>query len=148
MTRKSVFLDTSFLIASQLKNHKFFMQTQNLRGIFFEKNYNLCIHSIVMDEFWYVLIGIWKSEFGNKNNKKLYNELIKATQNVLSFENIIVLESNLNKQDIMDVVESMYRYKLRPRDTIIVNIMKKEKIKYIASFDYDFRKIPGINVLS
>ena len=155
MIKQSVFLDTNFLIATQVEKHEFFQKTKELRRTFIEKEYTLYTSPLVLDEFWYVLIGLWKaslakgasSVYQSVDSKTLYRLLKKATQNILNFKNLILLDLDLNKTEILKTVEIMNKYKLRPRDSIIVEIMKKSKIKQIASFDKDFEKVKGLTVI-
>jgi len=143
MTEKLVFLDTSFLIASQVSKHEFFERTKYLRRNFLLKQYKICTSSIVFDEFWYVLLGILKTQLGNDRNT-IYNLIQKATENVLSMDGLNLINIDLNQKGLLSVLKIMYRFKLRPRDAIIIKLMKNAKIKHIASFDKDFDKISGI----
>ena len=135
MTKKSVFLDTSFLVASQVKGHEFLERTIELRKQFIYEKANLITSQIVFDDFWYVLIGLSKASVTNIDPKKLYSQLKKATQNVLLFEALSLLDLDLTAKELVDTLDIMYRFKQRPRDAIIVKIMKKAKVKYIASFE-------------
>ncbi|OGC49892.1 hypothetical protein A2716_00840 [candidate division WWE3 bacterium RIFCSPHIGHO2_01_FULL_40_23] len=145
MTKKSVFLDTSFLVASQVKGHEFLERTIELRKQFIYEKANLITSQIVFDDFWYVLIGLSKASVTNIDPKKLYSQLKKATQNVLLFEALSLLDLDLTAKELVDTLDIMYRFKQRPRDAIIVKIMKKAKVKYIASFDEHFDKVSGIS---
>src|SRR3989344_6769774 len=91
MIKKCVFLDTNFLIASQVEKHEFSQKTKDLRRTFIEKEYTLYTSPLVLDEFWYVLIGLWKASLAihgeNADSKTLYKQLKKATQNILNFKN-------------------------------------------------------------
>lgn len=149
MKTKCVFLDTNFLVATQVEKHEFFQKTKELRRIFIENEYTLYISPLILDEFWYVLIGLWKASLATRgaSSATLYKQLKRATQNVLNFRNLILLDLNLNKAEIIKTIEIMDAYKLRPRDSIIVMLMKKSKIKQIASFDKDFEKVKGLTVI-
>ncbi|OGC57064.1 hypothetical protein A3H26_00115 [candidate division WWE3 bacterium RIFCSPLOWO2_12_FULL_36_10] len=108
------------------------------------ENYKIYTSPIVFDEFWYVLLGILKVKLGNEKNT-IYNLIQKATKNVLSMEGLNIAVVDLDQKELLNVLEIMYKFKLRPRDAIIVKIMKKTKIKFIVSFDKDFDKVSGIS---
>lgn len=148
MTEKSVFLDTSFLVATQVENHQFFKRTLELRTRFLEGSYQLFTSLLTIDEFWYVLIGLWKASSAHSDTGLLYDQLKKATINVLSFENICVLGANLSKTETLKTIDIMHRYKMRPRDSLIISIMKRTGIKNIASFDTDFDNLRGVKRIS
>lgn len=146
MKKYKIFLDTNFLIASQIKEHAFHERTKELRVHFAELGAQQYIYPLVLDEFWYVLSGIWKQKY-SKLTPKHYEMLKKATNNVYNFENLSVLETMLHESEMLDTVSLMQKYKLRPRDAMIIKIMKKENIRQIASFDTDFDGVAGVKVI-
>jgi predicted nucleic acid-binding protein len=143
MIPQSVFLDTNFLIASQQKNHIFHEESRLLLDEFCRSNWIPVAHPLVFDEFWYVFMGLYKDYTSGKMNKFL----IKATNKVFDFHNFKILKTALLQEDLLDTLEIMYKRKLRPRDALIVTIMKKEGIRNIASFDLHFDNIPTIKRL-
>ncbi|MEK7595684.1 MAG: type II toxin-antitoxin system VapC family toxin [Patescibacteria group bacterium] len=143
MTQKSVFLDTSFLVASQLTKHQFFERTKELRLNFLSNATPLYTSYLVFDEFWYVLLGILRSRIGS-DTLTIYNLIQKATTNVFSIKGLNLINPSLLQKDLTNTLKIMYRYKLRPRDALIVTTMKTANIKLIASFDADFDIVPGI----
>ena len=144
MTKPSVFLDTSFLISSQLEGHEFYDRTLAIRKLFLDQKYKLYTSWLVFDEFWYVLTGIWKASEQRTDRNQLHISLIQTTQAVLKFENLEVLETGLTNKELINTLEIMYQFKLRPRDALIIEIMKKARIRHIASFDKDFDGIRDI----
>ena len=148
MIGKSIFLDTSFIVATQVIYHPFFKRATELRTGFLEKGFRLYTSLLTLDEFWYVLIGLWQASESHLDKGLLYSQLKNATSNILNFENIFILETNQNGTEILKIVDTMHKYKMRPRDSIIISMMKKAGIENIASFDRDFDKVPGIKRLS
>ncbi len=148
MTKKSVFLDTNFLVATQVETHQFFERTLALRTQFLEEGYQLFTSILTIDEFWYVLIGLWRASTTRSDMTLLFTQLKKATANILSFENICVLGTSLNKTETLNTVDIMHKYKMRPRDSLIISLMKRSGIKSIASFDTDFDKVVGVKRIS
>jgi len=140
MITQHIFLDTSFLIASQQKTHFFYEKTKSLLAEFYKNNKILVAHTLVFDEFWYVFMGLHKDYSSSKMNKLL----VESTNKVFEFPNFKMIKTPFLKEDLLDTLGFIYKYNLRPRDGLIINIMKKEGIKKIASFDTDFDKIPGI----
>ncbi len=148
MINKSVFLDTSFLIASQVQGHKFLERTIELRKQFVYEGFKVVTSQLVFDEFWYVLIGLGKAASAKVGHTKLFGQIKKATTNILSIESLNLLNVDLTEKELLGVLEIMYKFNLRPRDAITVKLMRKAKIKYIASFDKDFDNVKGISRLS
>ncbi len=146
MTRASVFLDTNFLVASQIEGHIFYPRAKELLSEFAAAENVLVTHNLVFDELWYVSIAIWRELKLSKND--LFKRLNKATTNVFNFLNFALLETVLTQEDLVDTLKIMKAHKLRPRDAMILEIMKKEKITKIASFDNDFTSVKGIKVVN
>ncbi|MBN1162151.1 type II toxin-antitoxin system VapC family toxin [Patescibacteria group bacterium] len=136
-----IFLDTNFLIASQLKKHIFHEKAKNVLEQMYLENSHPVTHSIVFDEFWYVLKGIENSK------SSVYKKMKLVTEKVFMFKNFCLLQTSLNQTELIDTLDLAEKYKLRPRDAIIAEIMKKEDIHRIASFDSDFKKIPALKVI-
>lgn len=144
MTMKSVFLDTNFLIATQVAGHEFFNRSLELREYFASKNYQLYIHPLILDEFWYVLLGLGKKS-PQASKAVIFKQLEKATTNVFSFKNLILLNTPLTEKDAFTTIKYMDKYSLKPRDAMIVKIMQNCKTNIIASFDSDFDGIRGVS---
>ncbi len=144
MTGKSVFLDTSFLIASQVKGHEFLERTIKLRNEFLNENTKVLTSPLVLDEFWYVLTGLAKSADKSVNAEKVFEQIKHATRNIFTIDGLTLLDVDLTQKELLETLEIMHRYNLRPRDAMIVKLMIKSKLTYIASFDKDFDRIGGI----
>lgn len=137
MTR--IFLDTNFLIASQIQLHHFHERAKELLARFYAENYVPLAHYLIFDEFWYVLQGLQKN--------RDVSAIKKSTGNILNFENFKLLKTHLTEKELISTLDLMGKYRLKPRDALIVNVMKKEKIGLIATFDGHFENIPGIRVM-
>lgn len=143
--KKSIFLDTSFLVASQVVGHTFSKRTIDLRMRFINDDFTLYTSPLVFDEFWYVLLGLAKSINVSMASNDLYSHLEKATKNILTFKNLNFVEIGDSKKELLKVIDIMKDFRLRPRDALIVAIMRKYKIKNLASFDSDFDRVTGIS---
>ncbi len=145
MTTQSVFLDTSFLVSTQMEAHAFHETSLSILKplIASSSKVTLATCPLVFDEFWYVLLGLWKS--GPDLSKNFVREkLLLATNNVFRFRNFKLLPTVLTEKDLLSNIELMFKFGLRSRDALIASIMKKEGIKKIASFDTDFDKVSSI----
>lgn len=143
MTRKSVFLDTNFLVATQLESHTFFERAFTLLKSFIKNDATLYINPLVMDEFWYVFIKLNRG-MGRSTDLVFYRQLEKATRNVLGFKNLVIFNPIFDKKDLSSVTTIMHNYELRPRDALIIKLAKMSGTMYVASFDTDFDRVKGI----
>lgn len=136
MKKISIFLDTNFLIATQISNHQFNNNAVSLLKDFAKNNLTLITTPLVFDEFWYVLRGFYKE-----------NDIKKATNNIFKFINFNLENPNFTQKELLKTIELFNEYNLRPRDALIVQTMKILNINDIATFDNDFKNIKHINVI-
>jgi len=144
MTQQFIFLDTNFLISTQIEGHPFHEKALNvLKTLDAHQEIIPVTHPLVFDEFWYVLIGLWKRNL-KFSKQELTTMLLLATDNIFKFRRFKLLSTSLSKKDLLQNIILMGETGLRPRDALIVTIMKKESIAKIVSFDMDFDPIKGI----
>jgi uncharacterized protein len=141
MKKHTVFLDTNFLIASQIDIHPFNGRVKELLKEFYVNKTKVVAHTIVFDEFWYVLQEIQKTA------KTGVGSLEKATNNIFSFEGFELLETVLDKEDLLKTLTLIKQCSLKPRDALILRILKKERIGKIATFDKDFAKVQSLEIV-
>lgn len=144
MKNKAVFLDSSFLIASQIADHEFHKRTKELRKQFLKEKTKLMVHYLVVDELWYVLTALGRKSQDKPSEEALHKIVKAATTNIFNFTNLHLLKDNLDLNDLNHALSIQHEYKLRPRDAMIVKLMEKAGITAIASFDGDFDRVDEI----
>lgn len=142
MKETKIFLDTNFLIATQIAEHPFNAQAKNLLAKFYVAEYIPLTHPIVFDEFWYVLMGL------HGKNSQTAKYIKKSTENIFKFKNFALVRPALSQKDLLSTLDLMDKYSLKPRDALILKIMKIEKLNKIATFDKHFDNISKISVMS
>ena len=136
MKYSKIFLDSNFIIASQIKEHKFYERTQKLRSEWEINGTQLYMSPLVLDEVLYVarsLLAISKEK-----KEEIYRQLRQMIENIFKFKHLILLQTHLIKDDWLEILKIMEACNNRPRDSIILRTMQKEGINVIASFDSDF----------
>jgi len=84
-----------------------------------------------------------KEKYRKKVAKDLIEARIKALNEIVS--RITVLSPT--KEDFEYAKEIASEYKLLPNDALIVAVMRRRGIDEIATFDEDFRRVSGLNVV-
>jgi len=142
-----VLLDSNFIISLQVTRHQFFTRAQELIYKFKEDGVQPVVIPLVFDEFWYILKGYFKTDFSGATKDELAKMLTRSTKKVLAIERLLVSDVGYKEKDLLDTLKIMSKYDLRPRDAMIVKSMQILGIKDIASFDSDFDRVKGINVI-
>jgi len=132
-----IILDTSFIVSyynTRDENHK--KAVEPMKEIVNKKYGNLCITDYIFDESVTVILIRLKS----------LSETIKIGELVKKSMKIIEMER--------EIFENSWNYFKKQKETAFsftdcttLNIMKKMNISNIATFDEDFKKIKGINVI-
>ena len=142
-----VLLDSNFIIFLQVTRHQFFTRAQELIYEFKENGVQPVIIPLVFDEFWYILKGYFKTDFSSATKDELSKMLTRSTKKVLAIERLLVADVGYKEKDLLGTLKIMSKYDLRPRDAMIVKSMQILGVKDIASFDSDFDRVKGINVI-
>lgn len=142
-----VLLDSNFIISLQVTRHQFFTRAQELIYEFKENGVQPVIIPLVFDEFWYILKGYFKTDFSSATKDELSKMLTRSTKKVLAIERLLVADVGYKEKDLLGTLKIMSKYDLRPRDAMIVKSMQILGIDDIASFDSDFDRVKGINVI-
>jgi len=142
-----VFLDSNFLISLQVTRHAFFARAGELVMRFKEEEMRLSLIPLVIDEFWYIIKGYIKTDFPDDSKEAVMRKLNKATRNVLSLDGLEITNASFARRDLLNTLEIMSKYDLRPRDALIIKSMEILGVKNIATFDTDFDRVKGINVI-
>ena len=125
-----IFVDTSFLLALLIKTDPFHEKALQIGETIHEKK---VINNVVLTE----TLNAFTSK-GGKVGKELYHGITEM------FE-----IKYLNKSDYDDAIELYLNLdsSINYSDCTILSTMINNKINRIASFDSDFKRIKGINVI-
>jgi len=134
---KKCYLDSNILI--NLKNTKssFHKKTKELLVSLVNNSYNLCISSLVLDEFLHQFQHILKFQ----KKRDILKKVLYALESVMSLPKLKLVNPPLSKKNHLKIVGYMKDYNLLPRDAYHFLIMKENKIGYFATFDKDFREV-------
>ncbi|MBQ9025330.1 MAG: type II toxin-antitoxin system VapC family toxin [Methanobrevibacter sp.] len=125
-----IFIDTSFLISILIKTDVHHEEALLLSNEIYE---NKLINNVVLNETLNAFTGI-----GGKIGIDMYN-LIKE-----AFE--IEYLSEKDYDDAMDIYLNYDSY-INYSDCTILKSMQKNKISKIATFDSDFKKVKGLEII-
>ncbi|MEK6909849.1 MAG: PIN domain-containing protein [Candidatus Aenigmatarchaeota archaeon] len=133
-----IFLDSSFLVSVEVETDQNHEKAIKIRDEIIEGKFDKTVISdYIFDETVTVTFG--KTKDLNKavlvgSNLKKSAEMIKVDEK--SFE------------EAWDIFKGQKDTKFSFTDCTIVSLMRKENITNIATFDEDFKKVKGINVVS
>ena len=130
-----VYIDSNVLVSWQIANHPFYPQAKLLIKTLLEQNFFLCLSPLTIDEYLWAILKYQKTGYLPKKPSPQTSIRMLADLN-LSYVNI-----NWDKKTLLSIYPLIERYKLRPRDGFHLKIIKDNKIKYLASFDNDFKRI-------
>lgn len=130
---KSCYIDTNLLIFLQNKHSARYQETRLIFKKLIEKEYDLYISSLIIDEYLYNTCRLLS---GNRQNKL---KVLKSNlRRILKIPKIKLINPSLEEKKHLQIVNSMEKYNLDPRDAYHLFIMLANKVKFIATFDSDF----------
>ena len=145
--KSSVFLDSSFVIANQIVNDDFNERTSKLLADFRLAGRPCWVTPLVLDEFLYIINRNLREVLLANMPHEVSKRVVRITKILLTTANIFLVNPKFTKSDMLDIPQIMSKYDLRPRDAMIVKSMQILGVKDIASFDSDFDRVKGINVI-
>lgn len=145
--KDAVLLDSSFIIATQLVSSIQYNKSVKLLGALFDRDVPLILIPTTLDEFWYVNKRILAEVIPVTLVFEVKTRLIRLTESILAFKNVTLVSPEITKQNALEILNIMYRFDLRPRDAMIIKSMEILGIKKLATFDTDFDRVKGINVI-
>ncbi len=131
-----IFIDTNIIlysISEEAKEHE--ESIEIIRNIY--KRGVGIVSPLVINEAHYNLC----KQFGKERTLKYLLGFLEASD-------IEISNLSLNKNDIKAILKISYEYNLKTTDAFHAYHCKKLKIKQIASFDSDFKKIPWLKYFS
>lgn len=143
----AIFLDSSFAIANQIINDDFNERTSKLLADFRFAGRPCWLTPLVLDEFLYIINRNLREVLPANLPGEVSKRVVRLTKILLTTANIFLVNPKFTKSDMLGVPHIMSKYDLRPRDAMIVKSMQILGVKDIASFDSDFDRVKGINVI-
>lgn len=128
------FLDSSFIIA--LVNDNDSLHEKALKYIELTETNDCFISNLIINE----VITVIGNKLGLKIAISTFNLLINVFNIINEYDN-----SNFNSSNMLIYEE--YNTKLSYTDSSIIYIMKEEGIDNLISFDKEFKKVEGINLI-
>lgn len=139
---KSCYVDTNLLIFLQNKHSARYQETRLIFKKLIEKEYDLYISSLIIDEYLY---NTYRLLSGNRQNKL---KVLKSNlRRILKIPKIKLINPSLEEKKHLQVVNLMAKYNLDSRDAYHLFIMLGNKIKYLATFDSDFDKVFATGII-
>lgn len=129
------FIDANVLIYYKTEEDQKHKESVFLIADLVKKETELCISSLVVDEFVHALIKIAEIK-----KKKKAIVVKKALTDILELPLLTIVETPNTKEELGKITEVMEVFGLKPRDAIHLMTMIKNKIFYLASFDQNFEK--------
>lgn len=130
-----VFVDTNILIYIQDKTS---IKYEESVDIFIKLNHEkkqMVISPFVVNELHYHYLKNYGFDFSKK-----------ACLDVISFRFIKLLDFEMKQNDLKICLEIANKYNLKTFDSYHAYYCKKLKIKQIATFDDDFKRIPWLKI--
>ncbi|KZX15802.1 tRNA(fMet)-specific endonuclease VapC [Methanobrevibacter cuticularis] len=127
MTSK-IFIDTSYIVALFVPKDQYHEQAKKVLPMIDKKEKIMC-QSVINET-----IALINKKAGVDASKRVYKAIL---------DNFTVITEDMELYN--DSMDTLIKYhKLSLTDSIIVNLMKKDNIIEIASFDDDFDRVNGI----
>ena len=101
------------------------------------EKFGIFISPLCLDEYLHAVALYLK----NLKSKNFEVELKDYLKSILLIPNLNLVNPSKNKDLQTKVVDFMVSFFLRPRDAYHLFIMKENKIKFIATFDNDFKQV-------
>jgi predicted nucleic acid-binding protein len=138
---KKVYLDSSFLVSYQIKNHPFHQKAKNKLKKLSEDDVLFCLSPLAIDEYLYAL-----NKYLNRNYIKNKNQIKISLKNILQLKPSFI-QINWLSETPLEIYDLMAQYSLRPRDAFHLKTMDDHQINYLATFDQDFNNLFEENII-
>ncbi|OGG15667.1 hypothetical protein A3D77_01410 [Candidatus Gottesmanbacteria bacterium RIFCSPHIGHO2_02_FULL_39_11] len=138
---KKVYLDANILIAHQVSGHEFHERAKKIIDNLWSENAFLLISALTMDEFLYGIVFLLRGEKNDNSFGSFASILSKTVQAVLSWNTTRLIEFENSEDSLINILDSIKTYNLRPRDAFHLECMKQNKVFAIATFDNDFNPL-------
>lgn len=140
-------MDSSSVIAYQLASDVFHERMVDILATMLKNGQFGIITPLVLDEFLYLVKRSLQGVIPPNYKDEVAKRLALLTHNIFSQKFLIFKNPRFTKPDMLELPNIMSKYDLRPRDAMIVKSMEKLGITDIVTFDSDFDRVKGINVI-
>lgn len=151
----SIYLDSNVLIFARDRKSVKYRQASTILGELFSQNVQIYISDLVVDEFWYNLLGAWyKNDTGNALQPHLikqdpsilpsyYRKFKINTTKIFKFPNLNIVPLNsISTTRIQRALELLTsNNNLLPRDTFHLTLVNLYNIEGFITSDSDFDSI-------
>lgn len=135
MINRDIFIDANFLIYYQNKNSILYTKSKDILKQVSAQNMVGVISPYVLNEIHYFYL---KND--TPENASLACEYILATKSIK------FVDFTMKISDFKLVLDISSKYRLKTFDAFHAYYCEKLKIKHIATFDSDFKRVPWIKV--
>ncbi|MFN4213004.1 MAG: type II toxin-antitoxin system VapC family toxin [Microgenomates group bacterium] len=130
-----VYIDSNILIAWQIVGHPFNPLAQRLLKKLLNHKLIFCLSPLTIDEYLYAILKYQKANLIPKENS------LQQSLKVIAKVNPFYVNIKWDQSALLSIYPLIEKYHLRPRDAFHLKIIQDNKIKYLASFDNDFKKV-------
>lgn len=132
---KSCYLDANLLVYYQDKSSPFHKQTKLIFEKLFLEKVEIILSSLSLDEYEYTIFrsGVSKSE--------LMVILKKGLRKILKIPGVKLINPPVELKKHLKVLKLMQVYNLKPRDAYHLFMMLENKVRFLATFDDDFKTV-------
>lgn len=134
---KKCYLDANILIYFKDISSLYHLESVSLIEKLVKEKFEILISPLCLDEFLHV-VALYLKKI---RSKKLEEELKNYLNSILSIPNLSLVNPSKNKDLQIRVVDYMVDFSIRPRDAYHLFIIKGNKIKFMATFDKDFKAV-------
>lgn len=145
--KSAVFIDSSAVVAYQIVSDIFHERVVDIFAVMLKNGQVGLLTPLVYDEFLYSVKKILREVVPPKFKPEVTKRLVLLTNNIFTQKFLVFVNPRFTKSDMLDIPHIMSKYDLRSRDAMIVKSMQILGVKDIASFDSDFDRVKGINVI-
>lgn len=134
---KKCYLDANILIYFKDISSPYHLESVSLIKKLVKEKFEILISPLCVDEFLHT-VALYLRKI---RSKKFEEELKDYLNSILSIPNLSLVNPSKNKDLQTKVVDFMVSFSIRPRDAYHLFIMKGNKIKFMATFDNDFKTV-------
>lgn len=133
---KTCYLDANLLLYFNNPDSPFHSQAGLIFRELVNDSWKLYLSPLVLDEYFHNTL-----RFTKLSRKEALQVLTKSFNKIIKLPNIRLINSGRNITMQRKVLSLMAKYGLRARDAYHLFILKENKIKYLATFDDDFKAV-------
>ena len=139
---KEIYADANFLISYWLPEHEHYDQARLQFLELMENNSQIALSPLVIDESWYKIYKIWKSQNPSiqKPFYEFYQKFKKLLDFVISAQFLKIIQFRNLVNGCGQALENIKTCHFRPHDAFHLSMMENNHIFAIITKDSDFTK--------